>query len=790
MSKNVGAIEYTIEAKTGQLLVAQRQSDQAFDAIERGAKRADRQVNVLKTSIKALTRMIHVLLAAEAVKQFINMAEEAKQLQVKIRLLTSDSESAARVFTGLKTIAHETGQSLKDTTALWEGLAISLKKTSATDSQLLNLVGTIQKMGKLGGATAEQMNTSMRQFRQAIDGGKLRAEEFNSLLENTPTIVQTMAKHMGLSMGEFRQKMLDGKITAEMMVNAIQRATDETNEQFEKLPRTSGDALNSLKIEVMGLVEKLDDLIGVSDGVVKFLDTAAGGAKWLGEKVDFAANCFNTLKRAGGEFIDMFDDVAVKAGEVADKIIEMVTPIKALMDAYKWMKEKVGESKDEFNNNYVKKFGKTIGQAMLFKDDIAAVMQQTAEAKTKTQEDNKKGEISFPKDENEDGNGNGKGKGTKRTEADRLADQGIAVSDQYNKDAAAMRKALEAKKAIDAAFAAGKITLLEYRGAQKGIGEELRQELEEIRQELENAPVEELRDKWSKIVSPMDQAKGEVDPIQQIQNEWAIRKQMLIDLGASEAQQRAEQLLHEQQIRDLKWEQWQAQSDTNALIGDCVSGLTGGMGNAITGLLNGTQSLSEMFANLGSNILGTVGNRLSEIAANWIADQIMMESQAAASQAATTAGATASMGAIAASAAPAAAATAAATGGSWAAVGAAALSSIMSLATSLFGGGRYNGGAVNSGSFYRVGEHNQAELFQTNSGKQYMIPGENGRVIPNRDISGGGGVNMYNTITIQTTNGFSDEDSRRLEDTMKRVAMGVCRQESTRPGGMLAPRRK
>lgn len=781
---SVGTIEYPIDAKTGKLLEARRQADKAFDGIERGAKRADRQVNALKTSIKALTRIIHVLLAAEAVKQFINMAEEAKQLQIKIGLLTKDSQSATQVFEGLKNIAHETGQSLKDTADLWQGLAISLKKTSATDSQILNLVDTIQKMGRVGGATAEQMNASMRQFRQAIDSGVLRAEEFNSLLENTPTIVQTMAKQMGLSMGEFRQKTLDGKITAEMMVNAIQRATDETNDQFEKLPRTSGDALNSLKIEVMGLVEKLDDLLGVSDGIVKILDNAASGAKWLGEKVDFAAYCFNTLKTAGSEFIDMFDRVAAKAGQVANKIAEMVTPIKAIMDAYAWAKELIGESVDNFNSDYEKKYGKRLGKAMLFRDEVAAAMQQANKDRAAELEKAKKDQIKFAKYESTDDKGKGKGKGrsTKRTEADRLVDMGIAVSDMYNKDAAAMRKANKAKEAIDAAFAAGEISLLAYRGALQGIGEELRRE-------LANIPVEELRDKWSQIVSPMDQLKGEIDPMQKLQNEWSVRKQMLTDLGATEAQQRAEQLQHEQQIRDLKWEQWRAQSDTNALIGDCVSGLTGGMGNALVGLLNGTQSISDVFANLGSNILGTVGSRLSEIAANWIADQLMMESQAAASQAATTAGATASMGAIASAAAPAAAATAAATGGSWAAAGAAALSSIMSLATSIFGGGRYNGGAVNGNNFYRVGEHGSPELFQTNSGKQYMIPGDNGRVISNRDLSGGGAV-INNNITVNATNGWSEEDSKKLQQDMERISLKLMYRESTRQGGMLQPRKK
>lgn len=781
MATSVGTIYYEVDAKTGQLLVAQRQADQAFDRIERGAKQADRQVNTLKTSIKALTRVIHLLIAAEAVRQFMDMAEQAKMLRVKIKMLTGDAESAGRVFDGLKAISRETGQSLKDTGELWQGLAISLKNTSATEGQLLNLVGTIQKMGALGGASAEQMSNSMRQFRQSIDGGVLRAEEFNSLLDNTPTIVQTMARQMGLSMGQFFAEMLDGKITAERMVNAIQAATQETNEKFAQLPRTSGMAINELKVEIMGLVEQLDDLFGVSDGVVSAIDLITKGVKGLGEGAKFAKTCFDTLKTAGGEFIDMFDDVAVKAGEVAEKIIAMVTPIKALMDAYKWMKEVVDKRKEELNNNPTKMFGPLVGQVMTLKNDLDVVRKKGEEAKEALTAPDDGTITGF--DKPVDKPKKGKKTGSKKSKEDTLGDKGISVSDMYNRDAAAMRKALENGKAIDAAFAQGKITLLEYRAAQKGIGKELKEELAQI-------PVDELRDKWSQIVSPMDQLKGEVDPIQQVQNEWAVRKQMLIDLGATEAQQKQELLAYEQQIRDLKWEQWQAQSDTNGLIGDCVNGLKGGMSNALVGLLNGTQSLSDVFANLGSNILGNIGNRLSDIAANWIADQIMMETQSKATQASTTAGAVAAQGQIAAAAAPAAAATAASTGGSWAAAGSAALTAIMSLATSIFGGGRFNGGSVIGGNMYRVGEHNRPELFQTSNGNQYMIPGENGRVIPGRDIGGGGGISMPVNINIQTTNGFSDEDSRRLEQTMERVAMKMITRESQRPGGILQPRRK
>lgn len=106
-----------------------------------------------------------------------------------------------------------------------------------------------------------------------------------------------------------------------------------------------------------------------------------------------------------------------------------------------------------------------------------------------------------------------------------------------------------------------------------------------------------------------------------------------------------------------------------------------------------------------------------------------------------------------------------------------------------YGGGRYNGGAVDSGKFYRVGESNRPELFQS-GGRSYMIPGENGRVIPNRDISGGGGITMNNTFNIQANNGWTEEDSKALQQTIENTAMRLMQRESQRPGGILQPRRR
>lgn len=107
-----------------------------------------------------------------------------------------------------------------------------------------------------------------------------------------------------------------------------------------------------------------------------------------------------------------------------------------------------------------------------------------------------------------------------------------------------------------------------------------------------------------------------------------------------------------------------------------------------------------------------------------------------------------------------------------------------------FGGGRYNGGAVNGGKLYRVGERGVPELFTSTGGKQYMIPGEGGRVTPGRDLVGGGGITMNNTFNIQANNGWTEEDSKALQQTIENTAMRLMQRESQRPGGILQPRRR
>ncbi|ELO4274961.1 hypothetical protein QWN73_002297 [Escherichia coli] len=350
---------------------------------------------------------------------------------------------------------------------------------------------------------------------------------------------------------------------------------------------------------------------------------------------------------------------------------------------------------------------------------------------------------------------------------------GLSLVEKHDPELAALNKRKKAVEDLDAAEQRGLITAKQRASTLEAIDK------------AETARKQKA--KLDALVSDQDKQKAQIDPVQKIMNEWTVRKQMLIDLGATQQQLRQEEIAHEQQILDLKWQQWKKQGDINAMIGSMVDNLSNGAGSAFTGLLNGTQSLQESLANVGSTIISSVIGGLVQMGAEWVKQQLIGEAATAAATAKSLAEAT-TLGS--AWATPAYLANVATMGGAGT-VGLTGLTTGVAAAKTLgLAGARYNGGAVNAGSLYRVGEHGEAELFQTNNGRQYMIPGDNGRIIPGRDIGGGGGITLNVTNNIQANNGWTEEDSKALQRTIENTALRLMQRESQRAGGMLQPRRR
>ena len=216
---------------------------------------------------------------------------------------------------------------------------------------------------------------------------------------------------------------------------------------------------------------------------------------------------------------------------------------------------------------------------------------------------------------------------------------------------------------------------------------------------------------------------------------------------------------YEQERIAAQWEIFRNQSAGNEALAASIDALAGNASNALTGIITGSMTASDAMRSLGSTVLNSLVNTFVQMGVEWVKSAIMGGTAQKAAIVSTTAVQNAAVGTqLAVSSGAAAATTAAWTPAaimaSIASMGTAAkigLAAVAVLGVGALAGKRKNGGPVSAGGMYQVGEGGMPEIYQASTGKQYMIPGDNGRVISNKDMTSGGGVNVI--INVQNMTG-------------------------------------
>ncbi|MGM8727300.1 phage tail tape measure protein [Enterobacter hormaechei subsp. steigerwaltii] len=264
-------------------------------------------------------------------------------------------------------------------------------------------------------------------------------------------------------------------------------------------------------------------------------------------------------------------------------------------------------------------------------------------------------------------------------------------------------------------------------------------------------------------VTPQQDALGGVDPVQQLANENA-RKLALIQAFEQQGlitHQNALMLRanadkeYEQARVAAQWEIFRNQSAGNAAIAASVDSLAGNASNAFTGLITKSMDAEEAAKSLGRTVLNSLVNTFVQMGVEWVKSAIMGQTATTAAVAAsttaqaagiatTTATSTAAAAATTAAWTPAAIMSSIASFGGAVAIGIGAMAGILALS-----GKRKNGGPIQAGGMYQVGEGDKPEIFRANNGSQYMVSGDNGTMLSNKDITSGGGggapiLNIYN----------------------------------------------
>ena len=165
-------------------------------------------------------------------------------------------------------IAQASNTSLQNTTQLYVAMSVSAGKYVNSAQEMQDLTETINKAMVVSGASAEAQSRAIVQLSQAFAGGVLRAEEWNSVIEASPYLLQEMSKHIDGAngdLGELRKMMLDGKLTTEVLIQALKDMSQSVDEDFAKTNQTVEQAMTNLNSSFTMFMKDVDDAVGGSD---------------------------------------------------------------------------------------------------------------------------------------------------------------------------------------------------------------------------------------------------------------------------------------------------------------------------------------------------------------------------------------------------------------------------------------------------------------------------------------------------------------------------------------------
>ncbi|WP_272660787.1 tape measure protein [Providencia sp. PROV150] len=582
------------------------------------------------------------------------------------------------------------------------------------------------------------------------------------------------------SIEELKNKMKDlSSVALEGEIGKASRSIEVQKDAIAELENEINELVKSNK-----LASESFDLLGMKDGVVaeandnlkiKTAELEERKAK-LAKTIEFVSSATGELTEKNKDLYDAMNSASGMAGKMGAAIGALQQRIKAAADEKARLNNEMRDNPETDDGKKAILNLKEQNELLGIKDKRQrAIRKAEMEAAKLTQNADQARDIVALATANYD-----------LAEAERESSKTAKASTKTTDEAGEALKRLQTELTrLNQGYAEGSLELAQYDAAQAlgakaspeqiALAKERAKSIWEVQAATKAATKAEEDRKNSQ--ANFTSLQESVSPVTAIDNQFAKQMEQinqykqLYPQSIAEAEALRSQI--EEQYRQKRMDaQWQELSNASLgynMLTSAVDSFGGNASNVITGLVTGTMSAADAARSLGNTMLNSVVNSLVQVGVEMLKNFIIGQTMGSAAAAAS-----AGQAALVATAwAPAAALSSLATLGANAAAANTAIAGTVGMAKGLaVAGARYNGGPVGAGQMYQVGEHGKPEIFKASTGKQYMIPGDNGRVISNKDMQGGGSAGVtviiehhgtpMQVLSQSNEKGLSGEDVVRL----------------------------
>ena len=192
---------------------------------------------------------------SDKIGNMLKTADEARSQVARIGLYNKSAYSNEQLYGQIFSTAMATRSGLFETGDLVNKLLMSgVFKGDNAPTAAIGMAGIINKALIAGGGIAEDNKRALRQLNQALSSGILQGDELRSIREQAPYLAQVLSKGLakiddkfiGTTVGDLKELGAQGELTADRVVKAFWAMQDEINEDFKNMPKTFGQAMESI----------------------------------------------------------------------------------------------------------------------------------------------------------------------------------------------------------------------------------------------------------------------------------------------------------------------------------------------------------------------------------------------------------------------------------------------------------------------------------------------------------------------------------------------------------------
>lgn len=296
-----------------------------FEAVGSQAQQATEKVRTevdkIGSGLSGLTGLLAGLASVGFAKSMLDTADAVQSINSQIRQVVSSETEYLAVQRQLLDTANRTRASLESTASLYVSTSRALKDYGYTQQEILKFTEATNNAMTIGGVGAQQQAAALMQLSQALGSGVLQGDEFKSIAEAAPILLDTIAEYMGKSRVEIKKLGSEGQLTADVIFKAISGASEKFGEQAAKMPMTMGQALTVFSNNWQSMVSKLLNDSGAMSGIAAIIKLIADNLNLVvpivaGFAVAVAAAVAPTLALNVALLANPFGIIAVAIGTV------------------------------------------------------------------------------------------------------------------------------------------------------------------------------------------------------------------------------------------------------------------------------------------------------------------------------------------------------------------------------------------------------------------------------------------------------------------------------------------